>query len=838
MITKIYTIENLDCANCAAKIERKALSVEGVIDLSVTFSTMQLRITAEDPDSLLPAVSELAKSVEPDINFLPYKRASRKSSSASHNEPDEHEQNGHTHHHHDDECCCGEHDEHGEHTHEHSGHTHHHHDGDCCCGEHDEHDEHKHSAHSHHHDDDCCCGEHDEHKHSAHSHHHHDDCGCGHEHDKNEAHDHRHERHETHEHSSVKSEAHEHEDSSHVHEHSHEHDGDIKRDFIEIAAGVVLFIIALILKNKLYIPSIILFALSYIVLGYKVLIKAAKNIRNGHVFDENFLMSIATLGAFAIKNFAEGVGVMLFYRIGALFEDIAVNRSRSQIIDAIDMRPETVSLVSYDSDEVKTIPAEDALEGDILLVRPGDRIPLDGIITEGETRIDTSPVTGEPVPVKAVKGDYVTSGCINNSGVIKIKVVHVLEESMVTKILNSVENAAAGKPKIDRFITKFARIYTPVVVAIAILTAIIPSIITGDWHKWIYTALSFLVISCPCALVLSVPLAFFSGIGAGSKRGILFKSGLSLEALANVKSVVMDKTGTITKGDFSVQSIVSALEYTPDELLAITAACESNSTHPIACSIVEAAKKRELTVPKADSIEEISGHGIKAMVNGHTVLCGNKKLLDMFNVSYDNYKNNNYGSEVITAIDGKYAGYIVISDTIKQEAVYAINNIKKQGITTAMLTGDSNESAANIAKLTGIDEYYAKLLPEDKVSRLSEIREKSGSVMFVGDGINDAPVLAGADVGAAMGSGADAAIEAADVVIMKSDMTAIPTSIKIAKSSAAISRQNVIFALAIKAAFMILGLLGFASMWMAVFADTGVAVLCILNSIRALYKRY
>ena len=549
-------------------------------------------------------------------------------------------------------------------------------------------------------------------------------------------------------------------------------------------------------------------------------------------------MSIATLGAFAVQSFSEAVGVMLFYRIGELFEDIAVRRSRSQIIEAIDMRPETVNLVTGVSDEVKVIGAEDALKGDILLVRPGDRIPLDGVIVEGETRIDTSPVTGEPVPVAACVGSSVISGCINNSGVIKIKVEKELEESMVTKILNSVENAAASKPKIDRFITKFARIYTPFVVAVALITAIVPSLVTGNWHYWVYTALSFLVISCPCALVLSVPLAFFSGIGAGSKRGILFKGGLSLEALAGVKAVVMDKTGTITKGDFSVQHAVSASDFGIDELLSYAAACEINSTHPIGCSIVEAVKNKNLDIPSPKSVEEIPGHGIKANVNGRTVLCGNVKLMNKFDIELSNYKNDTFGSEVLIAIDGKFAGYIIISDTIKPDAAEAISVLKKKGIKTAMLTGDSKESAENIAKLTGINEVYAKLLPEDKLNKLTEIREKDGAVMFVGDGINDAPVLAGADVGAAMGSGADAAIEAADVVFMKSTAKSIPCSISIAKAASLISKENVIFALAVKAVFMILGLTGHASMWMAVFADTGVAMICILNSIRALYKKY
>ena len=775
MITKIYSLQNLDCANCAAKIEQKASAIKGVSDLSITFSTMQLRVTAKDPDSLIPEILKTAQKIEPDIIIKEYCRKAKSSSSHIEN------------HHYDDNCGCSE---------------YHHHDN-CGCSE-------------HHHHDNCGCSEH----------HHHDNCGCS------EHHHHDDDLHSPDKHTHNKNSQEEHSLKT------HSHNDNNKKNIIEIITGAVCFIIGIVLENRFQIPSVIFFIISYLTLGHNVLLKAIKNIIRGQIFDENFLMSIATLGAFIIRNFAEGCGVMLFYRVGELFEDIAVAKSRSQIIDAIDMRPETVNLVLPNSSSVKTIPAEDAKRGDTLLVRPGDRIPLDGIIIEGETRIDTSPVTGEPVPVKSGIGSSVISGCINTSGVIKIKVENELEESMVTKILNSVENAAASKPKIDRFITKFARIYTPFVVGVAFLTAVIPSIITGDWHKWIYTALSFLVISCPCALVLSVPLSFFSGIGAGSKKGILFKGGLSIEALTNIKTVVMDKTGTITKGDFSVQNVVSLSDYTTNELLSYAAACELNSIHPIGCSIVEAVKSRKLDIYTIQSAEEISGHGIRAEINNRTVLCGNQKLMDNFGVSTALYTNDNYGSEVLIAIDGKLAGFIIISDTIKPEAASAISKIKKMGISTAMLTGDNEENADYISKTVGINEVHAKLLPEDKLTKLTEIRKKNGAVMFVGDGINDAPVLAGADVGAAMGSGADAAIEAADVVFMKSDVEAIPRSIAIAKSTSLISKENVIFALTIKALFMILGLAGFASMWMAVFADTGVAMICILNSIRVLYKKY
>ncbi|MCH1982331.1 cadmium-translocating P-type ATPase [Ruminococcus sp. OA3] len=609
------------------------------------------------------------------------------------------------------------------------------------------------------------------------------------------------------------------------------------RALTEIIIGAVLFIAGEILEHMGFGTAVTLpvYVVAYVVLGWKVIWTALRNITRGQVFDENFLMSIATLGAFVIREYPEAVGVMLFYRVGEFFEEKAVAKSRSQIMDAVDLRPETVNLVS--NEDVQIIPSEEARIGDILLVRPGDRIPLDGIVIEGNSQLDTSPITGEPVPVKTGIGDSVLSGCVNTSGQLKIRVEKELSESMVTRILDSVENAAASKPVIDRFITRFARIYTPFVVALAIVTAVLPSLITGDWQHWIYTALTFLVMSCPCALVLSVPLAFFSGIGAGSKKGILFKGGISIEALKGVRAVIMDKTGTITQGNFVVQETVPSGLITRDELLTLAAGCEQSSTHPIAVSIVNAAKARNLTLSKPEALQEIAGHGIKAKINGKEVLCGNSKLMEAQHVDLSSYHPSSFGTEVLVAIDGIFSGHLMISDTIKEDAKSSIAALKKLGLTTIMLTGDAQESAESVAEQTGIDEVHAKLLPQDKLDRLNDLRSKYGSVMFVGDGINDAPVLAGANVGAAMGSGADAAIEAADVVYMTSGMEAIPQSVQIARSTSRISWQNVIFALIIKGIVMVLGLCGFASMWLAVFADTGVAFLCILNSIRILYKR-
>ena len=792
-------------------------------------------------------------------------------------EDHEHEHHEHEHpHHHDEHCGCGCED----HKHEHHEHEHHHHDEHCSCGCEDHKHEHHEHEHLHHHDEHCGCGCGD-HEHHGHSHNALtakrvyilENLGCAHCASKME------ERIQALEGvesatitfatkqlrltaknpdryldqirkicTSIESEvlvkekdpkpkAQSPTTATHQTASKKKFFSRENVDIICIIIGAVLFVAGEIMEHKGFGTSATLpvFVIAYLALGGVIVVKAAKNISHGQIFDENFLMSIATLAAFAINDSAEAVGVMLFYRIGELFEEKAVERSRGQIMDAVDLRPEVVNLVT--GDDIQVIPSEEAQIGDILLVRPGDRIPLDGIVIEGNSRIDTSPITGEPVPVAVNEGDEITSGCVNTSGQLKIRVEKPLEESMVTRILDSVENAAASKPKIDRFITRFARVYTPCVVGIAVATAILPSLVTGNWHYWIYTAITFLVMSCPCALVLSIPLAFFSGIGAGSKKGILFKGGLSIEGLSKLGAVIMDKTGTITEGNFQLQKVVSTGKYTENELLSMCAGCEQNSTHPIANSIVAAAKEREIQFEKPISLEEISGHGIVAEMPEGKVLCGNRKLMDKFGVTIGELKEAAYGSEVFMAVNGTFAGYMLISDTIKPDAKEAIASLKKLGLHTVMLTGDSEDSAQAVGKDAGIDEIYAKLLPEDKLNALKKVRQAHGTVMFVGDGINDAPVLAGADVGAAMGSGADAAIEAADAVFMNSNVDAIPQSIAIARSTNRIAWQNVIFALVIKIAVMILGLAGHANMWMAVFADTGVAMICVLNSIRILYKK-
>ena len=615
---------------------------------------------------------------------------------------------------------------------------------------------------------------------------------------------------------------------------------DEKKELAGIGAGIVFFAAGIAAENftNSAIIYISLFIISYIILGGEVLATAVKNLFRGKVFDENFLMGIATIGAFVIGEYPEAAGVMLFYRIGELFEDVAVGRSRKQIMDAVDMRPETVRLM-VNGKPVVCNPA-DVKPGDIIEVRAGDRIPLDGIVTEGESRIDTSAVTGEPVPVAISEGSQVLSGCVNISGVIYLKVEKILEESMVSRILEAVENAAASKPHIDRFITKFASIYTPIVVLAAVLTAVVPSLVTGNWGYWVYTALTFLVISCPCALVLSVPLAFFAGIGAGSKKGILFKGGVSLETLAGIKAVVMDKTGTVTKGNFSVAAIVPEKTngLTEEKLLGYAGCAEKLSTHPIATSIMKEAESRGIYIPETSSIKEITGKGMEVLLqDGIMVLCGSRQLLEINGIKIPAEESSIYGTEVFISFDGKYAGHIIINDTIKEDSKHAVSEMKKYGLWTAMLTGDAEENAKNVSMVTGIDEVFARQMPQDKIDNLTKIRNKHGAVMFIGDGINDAPVLAGADVGAAMGSGADAAIEAADVVFMNSNLSSVPESIKIAKKTKTVAMENVIGALVIKAIVMVLGFAGIASMWMAVFADSGVAMLCVLNATRILFNQ-
>ena len=614
-------------------------------------------------------------------------------------------------------------------------------------------------------------------------------------------------------------------------EHDHEHNSSL----VGIIIGAIVMVVAEFtnwVSEQYMIP---LMVVTFVILGWRIVWAAIKNGMKGKLFDENFLMSIATIGALIIGEYAEAVGVMLFFQVGIYFEERATERSRNAVMDAVDLRPEEVRLIACDG-SVQVVNPEDVQVGSHIEIRPGDRIPLDGRVVEGTTRIDTAAVTGEPVPVSATVGTEVMSGCINVDGRIVLEVTHELKDSMVMRILDAVENAAASKPKIDRFITRFSRVYTPIVVALAIIVAVVPPLFTGEWQYWIYTALTFLVVSCPCALVLSVPLAFFSGIGAGSKQGILFKGGKAIEAMSRVKAIAFDKTGTITTGTFNVQTVEVASGYTENEVLQYAAALEAVSTHPIAMSIVEEVQRRGVEFTTGKDVKEISGHGMVGTVEGHTVLVGNGRLLAKENIATP-LIDYVYGSEVFVAVDGQYVGRIIIADALKADSKEAIRRMNGKGYQTVMLTGDVAASAKYIAQQVGIQGVRAELLPQDKLEVVQSLRNDHGSVMFVGDGINDAPVLTGADVGGAMGSGADSAIEAADVVYMNSNLDSVWRSLSIADRTLSIAWQNIFFAIAVKIIVMVAGVFGFANMWVAIFADTGVSILCILNSIRIFYSK-
>ena len=717
----IYFVENIDCPNCAAKIEAAIQNLEGIEEASLSYAQGLLHVTAASGEGLLERIREAADSVEEGVIFREKK----------------------AHHPH---------------------------------------------SHVRHHGHDVACRQ------------------C---------------------------EAEEQAEPEHEHSHAHEEPGRWDAAAVTLLIGGVLFVIGLvlhILKIQPALVSTILLLASYGLMGWEVLADSAKSIRKGQVFDENFLMVIATIGAICIGCWEEAAGVMLFFRLGELFEHVAVERSRKSVMDAIDMRPETVQLFTEDG-STEIIPAEYVQPGDRILVRAGDRIPVDGIIIKGDSTLDTAAMTGEPVPVTVRKGDAVMSGCINQSGVLELEVTAALEHSMVQRILDSVENAAAGKPKIDRFITRFARVYTPVVCAVALMTAVIPPLFTGEWSRWIYTALNFLMISCPCALVLSVPLAFFSGIGAGSSKGILFKDGQALEALDRVQAVVMDKTGTLTEGSFTVTAMEGGAE-----VLQLTAALEGYSTHPIARSILAYAEGQGTAIERAKEIREVAGKGITGELDGHSIACGNEKLMGMLGVAVP--ADHPAGTIVFAAKDGQYLGYLVLSDTVKPHAAETVSAMKKRGFYTVMLTGDSEVHSRSTAESLGIQEMHAGLLPTEKPDKMTEVREKHGAVLFIGDGINDAPVLSGADVGAAMGSGADAAMEAADVVLLGSDPKAVLTAFDIAERVGKTAKFCIIFALAVKIGIMLLGFAGFANMWLSVFADTGVTILCVLIVLIAVHLHY
>ena len=614
-----------------------------------------------------------------------------------------------------------------------------------------------------------------------------------------------------------------------------------KRDLYRIIVATVLFIPLFIAEHMgLFemLPyawmALLICLIPYLIVGYDVIKKAAHNIKNGQVFDENFLMMIATFGAFVVSEYIEAVAVMLFYQVGELFQSYAVGKSRESITALMEICPEYANL-EVDG-EIEEVDPDDVEIDSIILIKPGEKVPLDGVVIEGESFLDTSALTGESVPRKIVAGEDIISGCINGSGTLRVRVTKEFDDSTVAKILELVENATNKKAKVENFITRFAKYYTPFVTIAALILAIIPPIILQDnWLIWLERACTFLVVSCPCALVISVPMGFFGGIGAASKDGVLVKGSNYLELLSEMDTIVFDKTGTLTNGVFEVTK-VHAIGREQEELLQMVASLESYSTHPIAESICAANK---LEVEKVSEVEEISGHGLSGTIDGKRILAGNYKLMQKYEIACESYEGN--GTVVYIAIDGKYAGYVVISDTIKNGIQEAINSLKKSGVSkTVMLTGDRKETALAVGKEVGVDEVHYELLPANKVEKVEELLAVAGEkkrVAFVGDGINDAPVLARADIGIAMGSlGSDAAIEAADIVIMDDDIRKISSVIKISKKTMAIVKQNIVFALGVKGLVLILGAIGMASMWAAVFADVGVAVIAILNSMRTLRK--
>lgn len=720
--TVTYSVENLGCAHCGAKIEEAINKMDGIDKAVLNFAMMKLKVEGEITDDTLTQMNKIANSIEAGVEFVP-------------------ESHGHSHKHHRE---------------------HHHHV----------------------HGDSYCCGDDHENKHEE------------------------------------------------EHKHSHSHGDD--HGLILLLIGIAVFVAAIILEHTLDIFPITLgvYIAAYLILGFNILKSTFKNIKAGNFFDENFLMTVATIGAFALGDFTEAVGVVLFFRIGEFFEDFAVAKSRKAITDVASLKVEEADVL-VNGEFVRT-PSEDIKVGDILRIKAGERIAADGIVESGTSRIDTSAVNGEPVPMSVRKGDKIMSGCINLNEMFTLRVTAAADDSMISKIARAVEDASAEKPQIDRFITRFAKVYTPIVIAAAVLTAIVPSLITGDWSKWIYSALTFLVISCPCALVLSVPLAYFSGIGASSKLGILFKGGNSIEALGKVKAIAFDKTGTLTDGTFSVTKVECFGNADENALLTICGSCEQGSTHPVAESITSYCREKNLALVSPEKSEELAGRGVSSELNSKKILCGNERLMAENGIKLPANLAPTSGSVVYVAVDGNAVGRVVVSDTIKKTSRDAMKKLRALGIKTAMFTGDKKENAEIAANELGIDIVRAELLPDGKLEEIRKLRSEYGSVMFVGDGINDGPVLAGADVGGAMQSGSDLALEAADAVFMNSEPEAVVTAKKIANKTLRISYENIIFALAIKAVVLVLGLLGHPNMWLAVFADSGTAMMLILNSIRIL----
>ncbi len=604
---------------------------------------------------------------------------------------------------------------------------------------------------------------------------------------------------------------------------------------IKIIVSFLLVVISYLCRFDQELYNNILYVIAYLIVGFDIVLKAVKNIFRGKIFDENFLMTVATLGAFCIGELEEAVAVMLFYQVGELFQSYAVDKSRKSVANLMDIRPDYANVCR--EEETLRVDPDEVNVGEIILVKPGEKIPLDGVVVEGESMLNTKSLTGEAIPRKVTVNDEVLSGCINNDGILRIKVRKEFEESTVSKILDLVENASSRKSKSENFISRFAKYYTPIVVIIAILLAVIPSFVIKDavFSDWLYRALSFLVVSCPCALVISIPLSFFGGIGAASKMGVLIKGSNYLEALASSEIIVCDKTGTLTEGVFKVQKIEATL-CSDDDLLRYASYAESFSNHPISLSLKQAYDK-EINEKLVTETEEISGKGVKAVVNGKTVLVGNEKLMEQYNIKFQ--KSNEIGTIVYVAINNEFAGMILIADKIKEDSYKAINLFKSNHIEKiVMLTGDRENISKDVADTLHLDEYHAELLPQDKVSWVEKLMVQklpNRKLIFVGDGINDAPVLALSDIGVAMGGlGSDAAIEAADIVIITDELSKIASSIKISKKTMRIVRENIVFAIAVKIGVLVLSAFGIASMWAAVFADVGVSVLAIINALRVL----
>jgi len=714
---------DIDCPNCAAKLEAVLAKLPGVEAVSINYVHKRITLAAADEafEAVTQAVLEKTAEIEPETIIY----------------------------------VEGEPESHG------------HHEG------HDHHDHHEHDGH--------CCG-----------------------------HEHSHE---------------------HSHEHGHDHGGQSKGRtlLIRVSAAVALLIVGYLIKG-MPVLSAVCFIAAYLAVGYDVVYRAFRNILRGEVFDENFLMTVASIGAMIMGEFAEGAAVMALYQMGEYFQDKAVDKSRASITALMDIRPDHANVLR--NGEIVEVKPESVAVGEMILVKPGEKLPLDGVVVEGESALNTTALTGESLPRDVKPGDSVLSGCVNMQGVLTVRVTAAYGESTVAKILALVENSGDAKAQTERFITRFSRVYTPLVCLAAVLLAVIPSLFDGQWGAWVYRALTFLVISCPCALVISVPLTFFSGIGGASRRGILVKGANHLEMLAGLNAVVLDKTGTLTRGVFSVTQ-VEPVGMSREELLDVAAHAECFSDHPISRSLKEAWGKA-VDNSRVTDAEEIAGHGVQAKVEGRMVLAGNARMMQAYGITAKPVAQT--GTVVHVAVENAYCGYIVISDVIKEDAADAMAALKAAGVKDlVMLTGDREETAKAVAEQAGLTEYHAGLLPEDKVHRLESMLGGERRVAFVGDGINDAPVLRRADVGIAMGGvGSDAAIEAADVVLMDDRIGKVAVAIRIAKRTMSIARQNIVFALGVKLLVMLLGVFGIANMWLAVFADVGVAMLAILNAMRAM----